>query len=83
MTLDPVLIAYGIEPRQGKVRGFWRRIGAAYPHDEGAGLTLLLDAVPPDGRNVLLELDADDDRRIEQRAGSYASQKAWRRRRGR
>ena len=32
----------------------------AFPHDTGAGLTVLLDAIPADGRIVLLELDDDD-----------------------
>ena len=35
----------------------WTRIGKAYPHDAGAGLTLILDAIPPDGRVILLERD--------------------------
>ncbi len=81
MTIDPVLIAYAVERRKGAQRAFWQRIGAAYPHDDGAGLTVLLDVVPRDGRIVLLELDADDDRRLERRARSYASQKACRQRR--
>lgn len=63
MTNDPVLIAYAVERgKSGKCR--WTRIGCAYPHDAGAGLTVVLDAVPLDGRIVLLERDEDDDRRL-------------------
>lgn len=60
---DPVLIAYSVK-RSAKGRAVWTRIGAAYPHETGAGLTVLLDAVPPDGRIILLELDEDDDARL-------------------
>ncbi len=63
MTLDPVLIAYTAK-RTKLGRTVWNRIGAAYPHESGAGLTLLLDSVPLDGRVILLELDSDDDARI-------------------
>lgn len=63
MSNDPVLIAYSPQQRSsGKT--YWQRIGRAYPHETGAGLTLLLDALPIDGRIVLLELDDYDHARI-------------------
>jgi hypothetical protein len=58
---DPVLIAYTVTDRAG-AKSFWRRIGVAFPHDKGAGLTVLLDALPMDGRLVLIEPRADLDR---------------------
>lgn len=66
MAHDPVLIAYSAK-RVGKARKtVWTRIGAAYPHETGAGLTVVLDAVPLDGRIILLELDeSDHDRRLD------------------
>ena len=54
MTNDPVLIAYTVKDRPGE-KSIWRRIGVAFPHDNGAGLTVLLDALPRDGRIVLVE----------------------------
>lgn len=63
MLTDPVLIAYSVK-RSAKGRAVWNRIGAAYPHETGAGLTVLLDAVPPDGRIILLEPDEADDARL-------------------
>lgn len=58
MSNDPVLLAY--TARRGKNnRIYWSRIGQAYPHDIGAGLTVTLDALPIDGRIILLEPDAD------------------------
>jgi hypothetical protein len=50
---DPVLFAYSpLEARNGKTR--WRCLGAAWPHDTGAGLTVQLDLVPIqwDGRDA-------------------------------
>jgi hypothetical protein len=58
MTNDPVLIAYTVKDRPGE-KSIWRRIGVAFPHDNGAGLTVLLDALPKDGRIVLVEPKAD------------------------
>ena len=63
MSTDPVLIAYSVK-RSSKGRTVWTRIGAAYPHETGSGLTVILDATPTDGRIVLLELDDDDHRRL-------------------
>jgi hypothetical protein len=64
MTHDPVLIAYAVKRSARTKRTLWSRIGHAYPHETGAGLTVILDALPADGRIILLEPDADDDARI-------------------
>jgi hypothetical protein len=65
---DPVLIAYAVRRAAKSRNPVWTRIGCAYPHDTGAGLTVVLDALPVDGRIVLLERDDDDDERILARA---------------
>ena len=67
LHLDPVLIAYGVQTTKTG-RNSWRRLGEAYAHEEGAGLTVLLDALPPDGKIVLLERDERDDARLAKRA---------------
>ena len=59
MTNDPVLIAYTVKDRPRGKKPLWRRIGVAFPHDKGSGLTVLLDALPADGRIVLVEPKAD------------------------
>ena len=64
MANDTVLIAYAVKRNSKTKRAVWTRVGCAYPHDVGAGLTVVLDSVPLDGRIVLLELDAADHRRI-------------------
>jgi hypothetical protein len=56
---DPVLIAYAVKDRAPRRKSVWRRIGVAFPHDKGAGLTVLLNALPTDGRIVLVEPRAD------------------------
>jgi len=71
MTNDPVLIAYATSHgRNGRVR--YERIGRAYPHNAGEGLTVILDAMPLRGGHiVLLELDESDDRRLLAEAKRY------------
>jgi hypothetical protein len=59
MTNDPVLIAYTVKDRPRGEKALWRRIGVAFPHDKGSGLTVLLDALPSDGRIVLAEPKAE------------------------
>jgi hypothetical protein len=56
MTNDPVLIAYTVKDRPNR-KAIWTRIGVAFPHDRGAGFTVVLDALPLnfDGRIVLVE----------------------------
>jgi hypothetical protein len=56
----PVLIAWHIAERGEKK--FWNRIGAAWEHEDGDGLTLQLDLMPiADGRIVLRKPKEDDD----------------------
>ncbi len=66
MTNDPVLIAYAAKRGRDGKKVQYTRIGRAYPHDVGQGLTLILDALPLnfDGKIVLLEPDKADDRRL-------------------
>lgn len=68
---DPVLIAYGVSRKPGG-KTYWTRIGEAYPHDEGAGLTVQLHVLPRDGCVILLERDEADDARLAVRAARHA-----------
>ena len=48
----PTHVAYQIrDTEDGK--GFWTRIGAAWPHSDGKGFNVSLDSIPLDGRVVL------------------------------
>ncbi|NBU58705.1 MAG: hypothetical protein EBS23_02790 [Betaproteobacteria bacterium] len=53
-----------------KKRKVWTRIGQAYPHDTGAGLTLILDLIPLDGVVILLERYDDDDAWLQSKVSS-------------
>ncbi|MFM9941769.1 MAG: hypothetical protein ACKVP7_19975 [Hyphomicrobiaceae bacterium] len=68
MANDPVLIAYTAKRIKLGKPAVWTRIGQAYPHEVGAGLTVVLDSIPLDGRVILLELDAADDGRLDREA---------------
>jgi hypothetical protein len=48
--------------RDGKTQKRWTKIGAAFPHKEGAGFSIELKAFPVDGRLVVLPPDPADDR---------------------
>ena len=44
----PSHIAYHV--RDGKDKGYFTRIGAAWPHKDGQGFNIQLDITPLDGR---------------------------------
>lgn len=48
----PSHAAYQVRDRQGQ-KSFWTRIGTAWPHADGKGFNVQLEAVPLDGRIVL------------------------------
>jgi hypothetical protein len=45
----PTHIAYQVRDREGK-KGIWTRIGSAWPHADGKGFNIQIEAVPLDGR---------------------------------
>jgi len=53
MSRKPTLIAYAVRDRGEGQKAIWTRIGAAWPHGTGPGLSIQLDALPIDGRIVL------------------------------
>jgi hypothetical protein len=60
MNKKPTLIAYTVRERGDGQKAIWTRIGAAWPHGNGAGFTLQLDSLPLDGRIVLTEPNDED-----------------------
>ena len=60
MSNKPTLIAYSVRDRAEGQKAIWTRIGAAFPHGQGNGLTIQLDALPIGDRIVLTEPKADD-----------------------
>jgi len=63
MASDPVMLAWMVK-RLRNGRKIWTRIGSVYPHEQGSGLTVALEAAPFDGRIYLFELNEQDDRRM-------------------
>lgn len=57
-TKKPALIAYAVNG-EGK-QAFWTRIGFAWPHQNGEGFNIELNALPVNGRIVLMPPKADD-----------------------
>lgn len=57
----PAFNAFTVKDRGGDQKPFWIKVGAAWAHEKGEGYTLQLDAVPIDGKVVLI-MPSDDDR---------------------
>jgi hypothetical protein len=54
-TTQPTFIAYSVKDRGEDKQDIWTKIGAAFTHDKGKGLTIQLDALPLGDRIVLRE----------------------------
>ena len=47
------MVVYSV--REGKDgKKFWNRVGAAFPHKEGDGFNVVLEALPLDGKLVVM-----------------------------
>lgn len=55
----PSLLAYTVKNRGKGQKAIWTRIGAAWPHSNGEGFSIELEALPVDGRLVLIPPKAD------------------------
>lgn len=51
-TQQPTYQAYAVSKREGQ-DDFWLCIGAAFEHQDGKGLNIVLQALPVDGKIVL------------------------------
>jgi hypothetical protein len=60
-TNKPSLIAYTVKNRGRNQSAIWTRIGAAWPHKDGTGFSIELEATPVDGRVVLMPPKADEE----------------------
>ena len=58
-TQQPAYRAYTVIKRDGQ-DDFWQALGAAFPHSDGKGFNVVLQALPIDGKIVLREPQADD-----------------------
>lgn len=53
--------------------GFWTKVGAAWPHKDGKGLSLSIAAVPFNGRLVVRERPVQDEANPEIQTESVAT----------
>lgn len=58
-TTPPALIAWHVAERGEKK--FWNRIGAAWNHEDGEGLTLQLDLIPVTGGRIVLRAPKQEE----------------------
>ena len=58
-TTPPALIAWHVSER-GENK-FWNRIGAAWEHKDGDGLTLQLDLIPVTGGRIVLRAPKQEE----------------------
>jgi hypothetical protein len=61
----PTLIAYSIRERGEGQKAIWTRIGAAWPHGNGPGFNIQLEALPLGDRIVLTEPKDDEAAKAE------------------
>jgi len=57
-THTPAYIAWHVGEKGEKA--FWTRIGAAWRHQDGEGLTLQLDLIPVSGGRIVLRTPNDE-----------------------
>lgn len=58
-TQGPAFIAWHVTEK-GEKKAFWTRIGAAWRHQKGDGLTLQFDLVPVAGGRIVLLFPKED-----------------------
>jgi hypothetical protein len=56
---QPTHRAYSVIKREGQ-DDFWLNLGLVFPHKDGSGFNIMLQAFPLDGRIVCREVTADD-----------------------
>ncbi len=71
-TRQPSHRAYSVIRREGQ-DDYWLNIGLVFPHKDGTGFNIMLQALPLDGKIVCREVSAEDH------AEEPASQSATRR----
>jgi len=63
---QPTHRAYSVIRREGQ-DDFWLNLGLAFPHKDGKGFNIMLQAFPLDGKIVCREVTGEDDNEPEQK----------------
>lgn len=61
---------YSVIKRENK-EDFWLNLGVAFPHEDGQGFNVLLQALPIDGKLVLRVYKDDEDEDPKAKAKQY------------
>jgi hypothetical protein len=56
---QPTHRAYSVIKREGQ-DDFWLNLGLVFPHKDGSGFNIMLQAIPLDGKIVCREVSEDD-----------------------
>ena len=57
---QPAFRVYSVIPREGK-DDYWLNIGLAFPHNDGKGFNVMVQALPLNAKLVLREPAADEE----------------------
>jgi hypothetical protein len=63
------------DPDDPESKAWYTRIGSAWPHKSGKGMSILLDALPVNERLVLFEYDEDDAKEDEAKKAKFTGKK--------
>lgn len=55
---QPAFIVYAVTDKEGAEKSYWTRLGAAFEHRDGEGYSIILDALPVNGRLTLRKPDS-------------------------
>src|SRR5208282_6871245 len=66
---QPTHRAYSVIRREGQ-DDFWLNIGLVFPHKDGGGFNIILQAFPLDGKIVVREITAEDEQSTKEQTGT-------------
>jgi hypothetical protein len=74
-TAKPTHRVYTVIRREGQ-DDYWLNIGLAFPHKDGNGFNVVLQALPLDGKIVCREITEDDGAEAPQQRGRHDATRA-------
>lgn len=57
----PTHYIYAVTKRSADDKGFWTRIGAAWPNGDGKGFSITLDLIPVNGASIAMREPKDEE----------------------
>jgi hypothetical protein len=72
---QPALRVYSVIPREGK-EDFWLNIGLAFPHGDGKGFNVMLQALPLDAKLVLREAAEEEQANARSESGDRTERRS-------